>query len=770
MLATAFLANGEEDSVHTLLKPLVDLSIDTKEAINQVSRGVLNQLNLDDSEANQDIWVKLLTKQKVDLGQGEDESDRTTFDILSEELDHQVESLKAEIGTSKDSFKHVIERLVQEYVHKATHLLQISISSRIPALCQSGEQEDTELLIDKSMADQFPDHLFGVLDQLDNDLSIGSSEEEINELVDSFANAFDDVIDAQMQKAQTVLSFCRFPKDLLLITGQVLLAKAQTESHVPLAQRASRLAQVCQLLTLFQLEDGRVDQVQMFINELSLAHQNLVKSPEHFTADFQELLAVVIGDFIVHIDARVSSEMAFKWAKQLLTRPMLSNADHLTLFMKGHIQRHQQPLLSTDFHVNSKQNLFTVAYLVSVGFNDINKEWLSAAFKFMPSLLKMNHQLLKTWSSMSVMLHEDLVTKFNDDAFMDLVHKMTLEFLDTNGLKVDDGNWNVFFDKFINAYYSNGNLPIIGTYFILKVYNVHFYTDLPHFDLVFFNFASDAQECAMLAEFLRSDSLKMIRAIAWNAYKSIAKDDSAEALRSGKYLLAFANQNISSEHFQKAGITQEQLNSNQQRPPRTTDYGKIIITFTSGNGKGAKEGQSVADATEQPAKQLHDLEEEEPLENVSLHKIVVDRQSVKRSDSVNPSEAQDESNSEYNESEIEFDSVNEVEDVGALSPALRRSASFAEDSKKKADKLKEKIEEIFDKSGSSANKGGEHTLVVLGELQPEVERLIEEADLDNLLRLQNVFGDEQGGETEVILVKFVPKNSDCHERIFGARK
>ena len=775
VLAIGLMAATGADKVHALLRPLLDLSIDNKEAINQVSHGVLTALNLPDSEENKDVWVKLLTKEQVHLGQGELVPDRSAFDVLSEELDHQVEAIKSEVGEAKDTFRAVAERVVRQHVEKAGALLRQSINSRLPGLCQSREHEDTELVIDRSMADQFPEHLFGVLDQVDQDLGVVSTEEEINELVDLFVNAFDDLLDEEMDKAHSVLSFCRFPKDLLLITGQALLAQVQEEVHVPVAQRASRLAHLCQLLTMLQDEDGSFEHVHLFVNELSLAHQKLVKSPAQCPADFQEVLAAAIGDFLPHIDARVSSEAAFKWAKQLLTRPMLSNADHVALFMKGHVDRRHLPLLSSNAPVNSRANLFAVEYLVATDFKDVHKEWLTATLQHMRVLLRMDHQLLRTWSSMSVMLHEDVANRLNSDEFMDLVHQVVLDFLDSNGLKVDDGNWNVFLDQFINAFYSENYRPVVGSYFPLKVLNAHFYTDLPHFDLQFLSFVPDEESVGMLSRLLEQDNFKMLRAIAWNAHKSVTKDDSAETLRSGKYLLTFNNAAVSSEHFQKAGVSQAQLKSNQQRPPRPANYGKIIITFAGSKGRSGQEGPSEADTRERPAQEHPDLHEEDESEEgqARQHKIVVNglTRSPKRHFSLSRSDL-DESVTEYEEHLDNFRSSEsvEVEDLAEMSPALRRSVSLVEESKKRTDRLRETIEEIFDKEGGRPNEKGQSTLVILGELQPELEKLIGQADLEELLRLQNVFGDDSGQETEVVLVKFVPKNSDCHEKVFGARK
>lgn len=119
----------------------------------------------------------------------------------------------------------------------------------------------------------------------------------------------------------------------------------------------------------------------------------------------------------------------------------------------------------------------------------------------------------------------------------------------------------------------------------------------------------------------------------------------------------------------------------------------------------------------------------------------------------------------------EKDSLSELDfsaDEELPSASLKRSGSIKVELASRHNELLQALNEKVDNGVKEID--GEKSIVVLGESDPRIEELVAESDLNELEKVQKESAAFEGVNYEVVVVKFVPAQSDCQKKLFGVTK
>jgi predicted transcriptional regulator len=540
--------------------------------------------------------------------------------------------------------------------------------------------------------------------------------------------------------------------------------------------------------------------------------------------DFQPLFRVVVRNFLTFVNDQASPREAYAFAVKLLASHQTVSMNHLRPYLEELKKTADFPVIPAEKSEASKaQYLKIISYLIVLNYDEVNQDWWRGALAIVDNLLTVDATTLKVLAFLSIEMDFNITPYTVDTAkFLDAHFEAIIAFLAAEGSKiVEFKNSYPDFDKFLDTYAAT-NKAAKPFYLRSKIQNIFASNDKLPFETKFENFASEEEFKILNVHPPKPDPKNLENPVlgplpthpklsitAWNAwakeeankvklsetnkdpvlYKSKA---TLKAQREGKHLQRLMNgssiDTILFPHL-KVGITEKAV---EQATVETPIAHTFAVSFNVNDAATTLNLKEKAPTENKITSDSGISKEESPVEN-KLNEQELEQLASKlsRQNSIIPNPALEEM--------IEV----QIEETRKSDEIQRQITQVLEDAQEEADKEAEKEPEEISSGEKKEPETFEHHNVDVNEevdtigplpelkrhqgaiygnieseekalvnpihnfLTPKERALLEQPNLEEALNELNELVDEDGQVTTFVMVKLIPKKSDCFESLFA---
>jgi len=780
-----------------ILAPLGNLEISDSEAFDQVASNILQILKIEKEETGT-LWVNILRKEKNALVTSYLTSE-IAFDV-KESIHEQLENKKEEIGEAIQAHKEqfvenkaglvaaivkTFKDFTEQLINTAKDLIDKDFRNSFNEVYTTPSTETKDFEIEADVSEGLADEVFNwigdILETLEVDLDDDTGADYENEIANNFGTEYKKYYSETQSNYERLINLCH--TGINEVSGEVfnMYALIQVSTNVPADKRLSRMSLLIEFLTLMPEVITQEATIQSFEAKVVSTKKYYLGHPDNVDAEFEGLHKIIYNKLLNSVSDHVSTKIAYGFLSNYFITLMGYSPSHVVPFMHHHHidEKNILPLLSSESQTLVGDSLKVISVLVGLEFSNVSSDWFKDILRSVHILLNLNVRNIQVWTDMSSMLSEALISHQGQGELKGYLYNTICEFIDLNQEDLDDTNWNIYFDQYINLLFSNDDELAVKYYLQLKTSNVYFYLQETPFDVSFLSSIPNEGYAKTVTDILGNEGYTNTRTLLWNAYKSITGDSYIDSFNSGKYLMNFVNTDVSSTHFMKSTY-----HITRTDPVQKSTAGKIggkINVVYKARSERIKEKESLGTTSNKIVVDETPIEEN-PIEETQNEENIINL--IRKNEEVQ---------------ELLIVQPEPIESISDVVPGFKETQEQVIKDKERREVLQQKIEDIFNEdnvvghleelntpevdeesheivTGVEPNKTLEEEIIEVpkniviekvGELTNAEMKILEDVDaLDMIKQIQELV-DEDGNVTEFVWVKVVPKNSKCHDTLFG---